>query len=259
MRLHIQGPDINRSRWRYYGELDTVVVGFMAIKGLSASGGEMIITERNRGGDYKNLGDFIRRVKLGRDDIIALCPAGVFDTIADGLARTLKARELLKANTGTAQRGQAELFAAVLTPAYRFGGTAVLAPAPVKKKTDNDERWEEYRALRFLRRSHPLILWKDKVLAARRIKAIHIGEYFGRYVCLVGWQVTQKEVWTKDGLTMSFLTFEDETAMYETVIFPKVYDRYNKLLFDQRPLLVYGVVVEDNGAVSLEVRKIELL
>jgi DNA polymerase-3 subunit alpha/error-prone DNA polymerase len=58
---------------------------------------------------------------------------------------------------------------------------------------------------------------------------------------------------------MSFLTFEDETALYETVIFPKVYDRYSRLLFDQAPLLVYGRACEDNGAVSVEVKKIELL
>jgi DNA polymerase-3 subunit alpha/error-prone DNA polymerase len=58
---------------------------------------------------------------------------------------------------------------------------------------------------------------------------------------------------------MSFLSLEDETAMYETVIFPQVYDRYSRLLFDQRPLLVYGRVVDDLGAVSLEARKIEEL
>jgi DNA polymerase-3 subunit alpha/error-prone DNA polymerase len=44
---------------------------------------------------------------------------------------------------------------------------------------------------------------------------------------------------------MSFLTFEDETALYETVIFPQVYDRYSSLLFDQLPLLIYGKVCED--------------
>jgi DNA polymerase-3 subunit alpha/error-prone DNA polymerase len=43
----------------------------------------------------------------------------------------------------------------------------------------------------------------------------------GGNVKLIGWPVTQKEVWTKDGLTMSFLLFEDETVMYETVIFPR--------------------------------------
>ncbi|MDR2923252.1 MAG: hypothetical protein LBU85_07920 [Treponema sp.] len=69
----------------------------------------------------------------------------------------------------------------------------------------------------------------------------------------------QKDVWTKDGLTMSFLSLEDETAMYETVIFPKVYERYSKLLFDQWPLLVYGLVACDNGAVSLEISRIEVL
>jgi hypothetical protein len=46
---------------------------------------------------------------------------------------------------------------------------------------------------------------------------------------------------------------EGETALYETVIFSKVYERYGRLLFDQRPLLVYGIVAEDNGAVSVKV------
>jgi DNA polymerase-3 subunit alpha/error-prone DNA polymerase len=75
----------------------------------------------------------------------------------------------------------------------------------------------------------------------------------------IGWPVTQKEVWTKDGLTMSFLSFEDETGMYETVIFPKIYDRYSKLLFDQRPLVVYGRVLDDQGALTVEMERIEEL
>jgi DNA polymerase-3 subunit alpha/error-prone DNA polymerase len=262
MRLRVQGPDINKSRWHYYGEQDTVVVGFMAVKGLSASGGEMIIAERERGGSYKSLGDFARRVKLGRDDLIALCPAGVFDSIAEGRERTLQARELLKV-AGRREQGAGDLFESCgdVPPVSPLPAPPSLLPftAPVKKKTGNEELWEEYRALGFLRSLHPLALWKDKVVTARRIKAVHIGEYLGRYVCLVGWPITQKEVWTKDGLTMSFLTFEDETALYETVIFPKVYDRYSRLLFNQVPLLVYGRVCEDNGAVSLEVGKVEML
>jgi len=76
---------------------------------------------------------------------------------------------------------------------------------------------------------------------------------------MVGWQVTQKDVWTKDGLTMCFLSLEDETAIYETVVFPDVYEKYNKLLFDQQPLLVYGKVKNDEGAISLEVQRIEVL
>jgi DNA polymerase-3 subunit alpha/error-prone DNA polymerase len=119
--------------------------------------------------------------------------------------------------------------------------------------------WEEYGALGFLRDQHPLVLWKDAAAAARRVKAKQMANYLNKYVCLIGWPVTQKEAWTKDGLAMSFLTFENETVMYETVIFPKVYERYNKLLFDQLPLLAFGWVKDDNGAVSLEVNQVALL
>ena len=88
---------------------------------------------------------------------------------------------------------------------------------------------------------------------------MHIIEHIGRFVKMIGWPITQKDVWTKDGLMMAFLSLEDETGLYETVIFPDVFDRYNKLLFDQRPLLVCGKVMFDEGAVTLEIQRIELL
>jgi len=69
----------------------------------------------------------------------------------------------------------------------------------------------------------------------------------------------RKMFFTHDGLSMCFLSLEDETAMYETVVFPDVYEKYYKLLFDQIPLLVYGCVTNDNGAISLEVQRIEKL
>jgi hypothetical protein len=72
---------------------------------------------------------------------------------------------------------------------------------------------------------------------------------------LIDWPITQKEVWTKDGLTMSCLSFEDETGMYKTVLFPQVYDKYHILLFDRWPLIVYGKAVDDHGALTVEVGK----
>ncbi|GHU13252.1 DNA-directed DNA polymerase [Spirochaetia bacterium] len=297
MGLFTVGPDVNVSRWKYYGkggrkirneELGmrnvggTVVIGLMAVRGLSQTGAEAILTERDRGGDFFSLEDFARRVKLGRDDIVALCPAGVFDSIADGLPRTMQARKLLgkiRNEEGGKIRNEelgmrnGELFAAEAAPVYKNEESGIRNEK--RKMTDNNiyiphssshiphsstDLWEEYRALGFLRKVHPLALWKDDVLAVKyRVKALHIGEYVGRFVKMVGWPVTQKDVWTKDGLTMSFLSLEDETGIYETVIFPKVYERYNRLLFDQRPLLVYGRVTDDMGAVSFEVQKIEVL
>jgi len=261
MKLFTIGPDINASRWKYYGISDgkeihrgTVVIGLMAIKGLSASGANAIIEERDKRGDYKSLNDFSQRVRLNRDDIISLCPSGAFDSIADGLSRPMQARRLLGANIGRTEIRQDELFMAEPSP-YK-----IIPSNNIKvHKTDSDI-WEEYKSLGFLRNIHPLALWKDEVLAVKgRTKALHLGEYVGRNVKMVGWPVTQKDVWTKDGLTMSFLSLEDETDLYETVIFPKVYDKYSKLLFDQQPLLVFGKVAIDEGAISVEINRIEVL
>jgi len=275
MRLLAVGPDINVSGWRYYGKTNhtknhkeekfrgTLVIGLMAIKGLSASGAKQIIEEREQGGEYKSLLDFSQRIRLNRDDIIALSPAGVFDSIADGLPRSLQARQLLGSNkkqTLNSKEKNGELFEVEAIPSFSnniFSSVALYINQVKKTSTD---LWEEYRVLGFLRNSHPLLLWKDAVLGVKhRVKALHIGEYLGQNIFMVGWPVTQKEVWTKDGLAMSFLSLEDETALYETVIFPKTYDKYNKLLFDQQPLLVYGRVMNDQGAISLEVQRIELL
>jgi DNA polymerase-3 subunit alpha/error-prone DNA polymerase len=229
----------------------------MAIKGLSVSVATTVMKERERGGEFSSLENFSRRVKLGRDDIIALCPAGVFDSIADGLPRPVQARRLLEVRSEKLEVRNGELFTADVLSAYSDKPMTVISPKDIQIKTNDDDLWNEYRALGFLRNAHPLILWKNEVIAIKnRIKAIHIENYIGQNVKMVGWSVTQKDVWTKDGLSMCFLSLEDETEIYETVVFPNVYERYSKLLFDQKPLLVYGRVVNDHGAVCVEISKL---
>jgi DNA polymerase-3 subunit alpha/error-prone DNA polymerase len=259
MGLFTEGPDINVSRWSYFGTKRTVVIGLMAIKGLSVCGAERIVAERGKNGEYKSLDDFSRRVMPGRDDIISLCPSGALDAVSGGRSRHLQARSLLSmGNRGPKAAGN-ELFTAENGSDCVANKTQVSFLTERKQKNNND-LWEEYRALGFLRNNHPLALWKDAVLAVKqRVKALHLRQYVGRNVKMLGWPVTQKEVWTAEGLTMSFLSLEDETALYETVIFPRIYERYAKLLFDQQPLLVYGRVTEDEGAVCVEINRIEVL
>jgi len=253
MNLLTEGPDVNISNWKYYGAANVVVIGFMAIKGLSANGASAIIEERKRGGIYKNLDDFMHRVRLSRDDICALCPAGVFDSICGSLPRTMQARRLLANCSSKNEKNSGELF-------LNESNDSIFSPGNSVVKVDSSTLFDEYNALGFLRTAHPLVLWNDAVMAVKnRIKAQDIHKFINRHICLVGFPITQKEVWTKDGLTMSFYSLEDETAMYETVIFPDIYERYNNLLFDQLPLLIYGTVKNDQGAIILEVTKVEEL
>jgi error-prone DNA polymerase len=57
---------------------------------------------------------------------------------------------------------------------------------------------------------------------------------------------------------MQFVTFEDETSLFETVLFPAVYSRfYHMPGSDRAAFHLTGKVVEEFGAITLEVKKIE--
>jgi len=58
---------------------------------------------------------------------------------------------------------------------------------------------------------------------------------------------------------MKFVSFEDTTGIYETVFFPKVYNRFCHMLNEMRPYLLKGKVEEDFTAVTLTVHSIEFL
>jgi DNA polymerase III alpha subunit len=103
------------------------------------------------------------------------------------------------------------------------------------------------------------MLWAREVGRTNRVKASEIGLYIGKRVTLVGWPITRKTIWTKQGLPMDFISFEDETALFETIFFPQTHERYRKLLYGQRPLVIYGMVQNSEGALSIEVTSIKTL
>ena len=68
--------------------------------------------------------------------------------------------------------------------------------------------------------------------------------------------VTGKEVATKEREPMIFVSFEDEHAIFETVLFPDAFRRYFPMLDDGWAFLVHGRVDEDFGALSIGVERL---
>jgi len=254
MGLRIIGPDANASRYRYYGiqagtdRPGTIVVGLMAIADLSVTGAEALVAERDRQGAYASLHDVSKRVHLSRKDVVALARSGVFDGLEPFLSRPRQVRTLLRA---AAERPK--------TARLSFNGAAVqkelvAEPGPVGYAPVSTEILkDEFESLGFLRNQHPLVFWNRSLTKVQRIDAAALDAWVGCRVTLIGWPITRKEVWTKDGMTMNFMSFEDETALYETVMFPEIYARYRHLLFDQVPFRIIGRVQNDQGALCVEV------
>jgi DNA polymerase III alpha subunit len=66
-------------------------------------------------------------------------------------------------------------------------------------------------------------------------------------------------VYTKDREPMKFVSFEDTTGLYETVFFPKMYNRFCHMLNEMRPYILKGKVEEDFGSITLTVTWIGFL
>jgi DNA polymerase III alpha subunit len=81
----------------------------------------------------------------------------------------------------------------------------------------------------------------------------------GKQVTTIGWLITSKTVHTIQGELMKFVSFEDQTGIYETVLFPKVYNQVCHMLNGSRPYLLKGKVEEDFGAITLTVHWIGFL
>ena len=76
-------------------------------------------------------------------------------------------------------------------------------------------------------------------------------------VTMVGWLVTEKSVETKTGQAMEFITLEDTTALYDATLFPNVYRRCHQLLSPNRAYVVWGLVEEEFGVVTLTVSELQ--
>ena len=133
---------------------------------------------------------------------------------------------------------------------------------PMPKTANYSEKTQlkhEVETLGFLISRHPLTLYKDRLKKVPYILARDMPQYAGKKVTMIGWLVTRKMTKTKHQETMEFISFEDTTAIYETVLFPKAYDKFCHKLTHARPYILQGKVEEEFSAVTLSVEEVRLL
>ena len=119
----------------------------------------------------------------------------------------------------------------------------------------------ERETLGFVFSEHPLRSYSDRIASSGRrvIPAKQISRYVGRRVNLAAWSITGREVLSRKGEPMKFVSFEDETEIFETTFFPRAYQRFCQILDMNRAYLLSGRVQEEHGAVSLNVEEIKKL
>ena len=228
-------PDINHSRYEWYGNNNTIQMGFMSIKGLRKSAIHLILDER-KAGDFDSLDDFLMRVTIDLADAILLTNAGCLSCLEP-----------------TSNHQQI---------AYRIAGFYLqegsrkpLTFNPINNiNIEHDSYRMELEAFVYPISSHPLTRYRH--LVSNKIKcAREISDYVGKSIYLLGVYITKKETKTKQSEAMQFLTLEDESDIYECVMFPKEFREFGDLLNWETLFIIRGTVEQSFGVYSVTIEK----
>ncbi len=256
MGLTVTGPDINASEWNASGKGDAIRLGLQQIQGVRRETVDALLIERSRNGPFASLDDFLRRVPLTPSDGSLLVKSGSLDSLSGKRNRPqllwLMDSRLLRGNAANTKAGGRQM--------SLFAGSPRNAPIPSLPALNDRQRWrQEMETLGFVLSVHPITLWDGWIRRIPRnvLQASNLVDHVGKTVWVIGWPITRKEVVTREGDPMEFVSFEDHTAIYETVFFPGTFQRFCRDLTMDRPYLLYGEVQEEFGTVSLNVSKLE--
>ena len=240
--LNVLPPDVNKSGSRWIGQGDSVRVGLLSIKGLSAGTMGKIVSGCGNG-PFRSMRDFFERVRPDDTEARSLIRCGALDTFAkDGnrVALMWTLSVLQKSKTKTAQT--AMLFDLADDP-----------PPVLPDETESERLGREYEALGFLCERHPMELFSDSPARQHTVRVADLWQHVGKHVRVAALVVTGKMVRTKHGDTMEFLTFEDETGILETTFFPAAYRKFCHMIDRETPYLLSGKVEQEWGAITLTV------
>ncbi len=252
--LQVLPPDINDSDFAYTGKAHSLRVGFMQIKGISTQAWQAIIKARKSNGPFKSLDHLLKHVALQPADLFLLIKAGCLDSLANGGARAdLLWQAYYWQSHHAAPAAQASL--------ELFDQENSSSPMPAKTISYNEKEMlrQEVETLGFLISRHPLTLYQDRIDRLAYTRACDLDHHINETVQTIGWLITYKLIATKNKQLMEFLSFEDTTAIYETIFFPKIYERFAHMMTASRPYLLRGKVEAQYGALVLNVHQVNFL
>lgn len=240
----ISAPCVNKSEYltTIYGE--EIFMGFIHLKSLETKVARQIDVERKQNGQYKNLHDFLNRVKLGLEQMRILIRIGAFRFTGKSKQKLLWEAMLYYSHAKTLSKSSMDLF-----------DEEPDNPLPQLHRNELEDAFDELELLGFSL-CDPFMLLDTKergdTVAAELMQKIN------RKVHMVGYVVTIKHTSTLKGDLMHFGTFYDcKGEVFDTVHFPDV---ARKFPFRGRGFYsIKGKVVEDFGVPMIEVSKMERL
>ena len=221
-------------------------LGFRQVKGLSPKEADAIVTARGAG-PFSSLEDFVHRTAPGAPALRLLAEADAFRSIGldrrQALWRVARYLEI-----GTPAADALPLFAA--PPALPAEPDAALPAMPLGEHVLTD-----YATLRLSLKAHPVALLRPQFARLGYMQANALASLpANRMVRVAGIVLIRQRPGSASGVIFS--TLEDETGIANLIIWPKIFERYRRVVLTARLLGVRGVLQAADGTVHVVAREL---
>ena len=249
--IKILPPDVNSGNGHFTVSGNAIRFGLSAIKSVGEAAVTAIVTERKRGGKFKSLADFCGRVDakcITRRTLENLIKCGAFETVD---TRRTAMLESLDSAIGAGLQRQRELKSGAIN---LFGDdelNATTCALPAVKERSGKEilAWEK-ETLGFYISGHPLNEFRDKLENLTTIDSL--SKRGGKRVKIGGIITNLRQITTKRGDAMAFITLEDFGGAVEVTLFPNVF-------YTTRNIALPDDIVVINGRVDTSGEDVKFL
>lgn len=267
MGIEVLPPDVNESFGTFAvvenkdkNKMGDIRFGLNAIKNVGHNIAKVIVKERKQSGPYKNMEDFLNRIKdkdLNKKSLESLIKSGAFDrflTRGQALGNLNTILEYNKKIQNDHKSGQNNLFADLPLASTAFSlRLDDFDDAPDDKKLS----WEK-ELLGLYISNHPfkeyLEVLKPQITTLDRLKHKE-----GQNVTVAGIITNVHKIITHKGQAMLFVLIEDSRGATEVLVFPKTLETTLGLWQDENRVMIRGKVSEKDGLPKILVEGAELI
>lgn len=246
MGIEVLPPSVNESYSEFScaGE-NRIRFGLSAVKNVGTTAIDSIIAARKKAGAFRSFMDFTQRVDsrvCNRKVLESLIKCGAFDEFGRKRSQLMsmldRAIEVGSSAQKDRQRGQLSFFGNLTKEADTQDGFQL----------PDIEEWPESQLLAFEREllgfyvtTHPLNKYEKTLKAYATASTDTLSEFRDQEEVTMGGVVDAiKEITTKKGDRMAFLTLQDLTGSSEIVVFPDLYKSSANLMKKDATVFIRG-------------------
>jgi DNA polymerase-3 subunit alpha len=260
-KLEVLPPDVNESQQDFTVVGEKIRFGLAAVKNVGQAAIQSILSAREEKGNFTSLADFCLKVdlrKVNKRVIESLIKSGSFESLGFSRAQLLAGLEETMEWAQGVERERANHQIAMFG-GIQGGRRKNEPPLPdVPPWPESQRLAAEKETLGFYLTGHPLSSYAPTLQRFTSMDTLKVQEAADGQEVLIGGVVNSlKEINTKKGDRMAFVSLEDLNGMVEVIIFSELYKNSSLLLKSEDPIFIKGRV--DAGEESVKIIASEVL